>query len=227
MLLYKKVTLYRGKGFIMEKTKDNNLTVEQAFKILEQEKITPSVQVFRRWLRDGKIKGAYKESKKHGYIISEQALNEYINAFKDRKVKAKEKIDSGDYQKGFNEGYAKGIEELKARERYLITSWPSMYERQEILHRADIREKAKKLLSTPEDQKKFMQYLDSSLFSKTTKTPKSKVYINILGSWLFIEDTRELFSEDELELDNTYEKMDRFAETWIERRRKEFIKINK
>ena len=205
----------------MEKNQADMMTVEQAFKILEKEEITSSIQVLRRWLRNGNIQGAYIKSRKHGYVIPEKALNEYIES-----CKAKKK-NTGDYQRGFNEGYLKGMDELIAREKKLITGYPSMYEKQFVFARADVREKAKRIFSSSESQKNFLQYLDQSYFSKSTKTPKSRMYVNVLGHWLFLEETRELFSAAELELDDSFAIEERFLESWLDKKRKEYISNQK
>jgi hypothetical protein len=56
------------------------LTVQEAFHILQQEDITHSIQMVRRWLREGKIKGISTPNRKEGWHIPKYALNVFIES---------------------------------------------------------------------------------------------------------------------------------------------------
>ena len=53
-------------------------TVDSAFEKLKRLKITTSKESVRRWLRDGTIKGIQPRSKKIGWTITEESLNQFI-----------------------------------------------------------------------------------------------------------------------------------------------------
>lgn len=53
-------------------------TVDEAFEILERNKITTSKESVRRWLREGVIKANPPATRKQGWRISEDALNRFI-----------------------------------------------------------------------------------------------------------------------------------------------------
>ncbi|CAG4707305.1 hypothetical protein [Enterococcus faecalis] len=53
------------------------MNTTQALKRLEQAGVTSSLQMLRRWLRQGKIE-AVLLSNKEGYQINEQSLEEFI-----------------------------------------------------------------------------------------------------------------------------------------------------
>ena len=56
------------------------LTVEEAFHILQREGITSSIQMVRRWLREGKIKGIRTPNRKEGWHIPKRELNLFIES---------------------------------------------------------------------------------------------------------------------------------------------------
>lgn len=53
------------------------MTIQEALEILKQNQITDSVQMLRRWIRQGKIK-ATMVSKKQGYLVDTMSLNTFI-----------------------------------------------------------------------------------------------------------------------------------------------------
>ena len=55
-------------------------SVEEAFELLKLNKITTNKESVRRWLRQGVIKGIAPSSKKEGWIIPEDNLNEFIRS---------------------------------------------------------------------------------------------------------------------------------------------------
>ncbi|HLR67916.1 MAG TPA: hypothetical protein VK105_12450 [Virgibacillus sp.] len=52
--------------------------VSEAFKILAENKITTNIESVRRWLRSGTIKGIEPVSRKEGWLIREDDLQEFI-----------------------------------------------------------------------------------------------------------------------------------------------------
>jgi hypothetical protein len=56
------------------------LTVEEAFHILQREGITHSIQMVRRWLRDGKIMGIRTPNRKEGWHIPKHELDVFIES---------------------------------------------------------------------------------------------------------------------------------------------------
>ena len=56
------------------------LTVEEAFHILQQEGITHSIQMVRRWLRKGKMKGISSPNRKEGWHIPKHELAMFIES---------------------------------------------------------------------------------------------------------------------------------------------------
>ena len=55
------------------------MNVKEAFAILKAEGLTSSIQVVRRWIREGKIKATMKGGyHKGGYDIKEEDLEEFM-----------------------------------------------------------------------------------------------------------------------------------------------------
>ena len=53
-------------------------TVDEAFEILAEKKITSSKEIVRRWLRNGTLKGIKPSSRKEGWRIPEESLEVFI-----------------------------------------------------------------------------------------------------------------------------------------------------
>lgn len=68
------------------------LTVEEAFYILQQEGITHSIQMVRRWLREGKINGICTPNRKEGWHIPKHELAVFIES-RDTHVGLKQTIN--------------------------------------------------------------------------------------------------------------------------------------
>lgn len=60
------------------------MDIKQALKKLSEKNVTSSIQVLRRWLRQGKIK-AVKESNKGGWNIDKNSLNSFIKHYSNNK----------------------------------------------------------------------------------------------------------------------------------------------
>lgn len=52
--------------------------VNEVYKILKQNKITSNIESVRRWLREGTIKGIAPRSRKEGWKVTEDALNDFL-----------------------------------------------------------------------------------------------------------------------------------------------------
>ena len=79
------------------------MNTTQALKRLEQAGVTSSLQMLRRWLRQGKI-DAVLLSNKEGYQINEQSLEEFIVR--------KQFLDTEDplqHQLAYKQGYQAGV----------------------------------------------------------------------------------------------------------------------
>lgn len=55
-------------------------TVHEAFKLLQEYKITSHKESVRRWLREGKIKGIPPKSRKDGWMIEERDLLDFVQS---------------------------------------------------------------------------------------------------------------------------------------------------
>lgn len=87
-------------------------TVNEAFEILKREGVTKSVQVIRRWLRSGELKGT-RASRKEGWKIKKSDLQTFIDTREGNitdKV-TKEQTDKA-YQKGYEQGHIDTIRRL-------------------------------------------------------------------------------------------------------------------
>lgn len=99
------------------------MNTTQALKRLEQAGITSSLQMLRRWLRQGKI-DAELLSKKQGYEINEKSLEEFIvrKQFLDTEDPIQHQLA---YKKGYQAGIVAGREEatqqaLEKREAMIV-----------------------------------------------------------------------------------------------------------
>lgn len=90
-------------------------TVSKAFELLKQEGITKNVQVLRRWLRSGELKGT-RTSRKEGWKIEKSDLQKFIDTRKGNITDevTKEKTDKA-YQKGYEQGRIDTIHRLIAQ----------------------------------------------------------------------------------------------------------------
>jgi hypothetical protein len=55
-----------------------NYTVDEIYHILKANKITTNKESVRRWLRQGVIKGARPSSRKEGWLVSPDALHDFL-----------------------------------------------------------------------------------------------------------------------------------------------------
>lgn len=93
------------------------LTVKYAVTRLKQAGIISNEEVLRRWLREGKIEGAYIENKKHGWKIPEDSI---ITISTNHENKSSNKEYDKEYDKGYQDGYAVAQAERKSKMRQLV-----------------------------------------------------------------------------------------------------------
>ena len=102
-------------------------SVDEAFELLKSYKITTHKESVRRWLRDGVIKGIAPSSRKDGWRISKEALDDFIqerlpeffttNVVKENNttnvVKARERIRAEMWNELVNKNIWEGYVEIK------------------------------------------------------------------------------------------------------------------
>ncbi|MBC1493512.1 hypothetical protein HCI99_16980 [Listeria booriae] len=157
------------------------LTVTEALEILKKEQITSSVQVFRRWLRAGKVPGAYQNSLKEGWKIPEDGLQSFIVTQGNEKYKA-----------SYDRGYADAMNEVAERDSKMLSR--GMFETRYQLKRSDMRERIKQLFT---GSKPFLLMADQLYFQEDRKNPKTSIDINIIGQVLLLND-RLIFRINEM-----------------------------
>ncbi|MFB5432759.1 hypothetical protein ACE4ZH_17645 [Enterococcus casseliflavus] len=111
------------------------ISVKQAVTQLKQAKIISNEEVFRRWLREGKVEGAFIESKRQGWQIPEDTILDII-------ATNEEKSSNKEYNKGYQDGYTAAQAEFKAKMRKLVVK--GGYDVEFSLFRQDFREMAVK-----------------------------------------------------------------------------------
>lgn len=144
------------------------ISVKQAVTQLKQAKIISNDEVFRRWLRDGKVEGAFIESKKQGWQIPEESVLAIITTHEN-------KSSNKEYDKGYQECYAVAQSERKAKMRTLVLK--GGYDQQFFIYRQEFREIA------PSKAKGFLQFADESLFKWGVKTPRKTAQVDYLEGW--------------------------------------------
>lgn len=110
------------------------MNTTQALKRLEQAGVTSSLQMLRRWLRQGKIE-AVLLSKKEGYQINEQSLEEFIvrKQFFDTEAPLQHQLA---YKQGYQAGVLAGRKEATQQ----------ALEKREMMIAHELKEYQKKLI---------------------------------------------------------------------------------
>lgn len=198
---------------------ENMYSVEQVLELLKQENITNSVQMLRRWLRDGKIDGAIQKSRKSGWEIPIEGLNNFIELKKEESNNVTSNINKEALADSYQKGYNAALEEIKKRDYELITK-RRVSEQSFYIYRNDVFQLGERLVN-PVLRKDFKQFLDVSLFKKYVKNPRQKLEIFQLGDWCMIYDTNSMFDKSEFEeMDLTFE--DIFVEELLKRMLKKY-----
>lgn len=133
------------------------LTVSQAMEKFKQAKVPQNEELLRRWLRNGKIKGAVIHSKKEGWLIPEDSIKLLIEE-KKKKVQAKNK-----YQKAYNDGYQQAMSDFRASMRKWIVFG---YEKSGSIKRSEFRQIA------PLNSDKYFKFVDQHYFARGVTKPR-------------------------------------------------------
>lgn len=163
------------------------MTIQEALTILQDNHITNSVQMLRRWIRQGKIKATMR-SRKEGYLVDLSSLNEFVAQ---KKAEQSELTSTPTIPREATEyPIAADVESYKI-------GWAAAKENQTALIKQAVNEREKELIlkglkedtirySTDELLTKFPQ---RALFKKHFQTlDLHHVTLIHLGNWLFDED---------------------------------------
>ena len=90
----------------------SNISVRQAVEQLKKAEIISNEEVFRRWLREGKVAGACIESKRQGWRIPEETIAAIIATHK-------EKSSNKEYDRGYKDGYVAAKQDFKLKMKKL------------------------------------------------------------------------------------------------------------
>lgn len=154
------------------------MTIQEALKILEEHNITSSLQMLRRWIRQGKIVASLP-SRKEGYRIDETSLNLFIQKKELNQLNQPKTIyRHTDVKQAYKEGFQRGIDNkegsildaIKQRDKDLILKG---------LFESTICYSQKQLLYDHPHRHKFEKDLD--LLEIRTVT------LNVLGYWVYDE----------------------------------------
>lgn len=172
-------------------------SVEQALEVLKQENITNSVQMLRRWLREDKIDGATQKSRKTGWEIPIESLNQFIKLKKNESSKVTSNVNKDSLEHSYQKGYNAALEEIKKRD-YELLKMRGVSEKSFYIYRNEIFQLGERLVN-PVLRKEFKKFLDDSLFKKYVKNPRQKLEIFQLGDWCMIYETNAMFDKSEFE----------------------------
>ena len=181
------------------------MNTTQALKRLEQAGVTSSLQMLRRWLRQGKIE-AVLLSNKEGYQINEQSLEEFIGR--------KQFLDTEDplqHQLAYKQGYQAGV--LAGRKE----ATQQALEKREVMIAHELKEYQKALiLKKCYEEVIEINYFDDKLPLKIKRFLDSfgsrTVQFGILGQFALFEGV------DLIELDNLpypNRKLQKRLENWL------------
>ena len=168
------------------------MNLEEALVILKENHVTDSIQMLRRWIRQGKIE-ATMGSKKEGYLVNESSLNDFIAVKKKHVNQANREPETIDprntYEAGLKDGA--GVKEQVAqqavskREKELILKE---------LKEETIRYSSAELLKGYSKKNQLQEYL---ILLKITS-----VTLNHLGNWLYDDQFGILIDVSELSYSN-------------------------
>lgn len=176
---------------------DLMLDVKQAVLRLKDAGVISNAEVFRRWLRDGRVQGAVIHSKREGWQIPEESINSLIATHEaNSSVKA-------EYQKGFNDGYDEGYktasEAYDKKLKELIVRGSA--ERTIYIPRNEFREVASTSISS-KNKRNFLAFCDQKIFKLGVSTPRQREEVLILGKWIYFWHAHVLMEFSELNNEN-------------------------
>lgn len=151
-------------------------SVSEAFDILKQENMTKSVQVLRRWLRTGELKGKCT-SRKEGWRITETDLQTFIDTRKGNIKITKEALDDA-YDKGYKQGHIDTVRRLIARG----------FGESVTIHKSALRYYVERDISSKERQREILSWI----FGK-----RASINIRVLDNYVYLYDTGELVTFDD------------------------------
>ena len=159
------------------------MNIEEALNVLKENQVTDSVQMLRRWIRQGKIK-ATMVSKKTGYVVDVDSLNTFIS---DKRIEINSKFKT--YEEDLKDGYKTSDlavkEAVAAREKELILKG---------LKEDFIRYSITDLLKGFSHKESLKKHL--------TLLGKYEVTLNVLGNWVYDEMFNILIDVNELAYPN-------------------------
>lgn len=164
------------------------MRVQEALIRLKNEGVTTSVQMLRRWLRQGKIK-ATMDSKRIGYDIDGASLEQFIFLKKAGGTENDSPWKSLTYEEGLRDGLR--IEALAVRDAI------SEREKELILKglkESDFRYTVEALLRGFSDSNKLKKHLQSLKITELT--------VNVLGGWVYDPTFRILIAIEALPYPN-------------------------
>lgn len=178
------------------------MTIQEALEFLQANHITDSIQMLRRWIRQGKIHATMR-SRKEGYLIDRTSLQAFVEKKKEEQdtqlpTPSSSSHDSTDYVIAADtESYKIGWTAAKENQAALIKQAVNDREKELILK--GLKEETISY-SVEEILTKFPQ---RSLFKKHFQTLNlQRVTLNQLGNWLFDQDFGILLQVDTLPYPN-------------------------
>lgn len=170
------------------------MNIHEALVILEENQVTDSVQMLRRWIRQGKIKATMK-SKKTGYIVDRESLHAFISIkkeeFKSNNKNVSKIVDDklGTYEEGLKDGIRLGESAIREaiikREKELILKG---------LKEDFIRYSITELLNGFSEKVRLKEHL--------ILLEVKEVTLNVLGNWIYDEMFNILIDVNELAYPN-------------------------
>lgn len=152
----------------------NILSVAQAVIQLKKAKVISNDEVFRRWLRDGKVEGAYIESKRKGWQIPEESIEKIITIHTEKSSNKEISI----FEKGFKDGYAAAQREFKEKIPKLMIR--GAYDVSFSLQRAEFQEMTS---FSKHKKQEFLAFADERIFKRGVKNPRSNISVQFLEGW--------------------------------------------
>ena len=149
----------------------SNISVRQAVEQLKKAEIISNEEVFRRWLREGKVAGACIESKRQGWRIPEETIAAIIATHK-------EKSSNKEYDRGYKDGYEAAQREFKEKIPRLMIK--GAYDVRFLLQRSEFQEMTS---FSKHKKREFLAFADERIFKRGVKTPRSNISVQFLEGW--------------------------------------------
>lgn len=168
------------------------MTIQEALEILKKKNITSSIQMLRRWIRQNKIEASLP-SKKEGYQIKEDSLNEFIESKLANQTPISRVITAHDLELKYSEGYN------AAKETYKILIEHAVKEREKQL----ILEGLKENIITYTTKELLHGFGRRQELNAHFRALNSHVItLNVLGAWVLDDQLGILFDYTSLPYPN-------------------------